>query len=160
MNTNLQAVTLELEQTDTSDMDGKYLSFWLDRQLYGISITYVVQIAGMKAVTTVPEFPDYAIGAINLRGSIIPLIDMRLRLGGQETKYNERNCIIITNINAQLTGFIANELDSVILIADNLITPPLSDETSGYITGIGQLEDKTIRLMDIRKILGVEELGC
>lgn len=159
-NTNLQTVSQAVAGADTSEMDGKYLTYWIDKQLFGVPIAHVVQIVGMQQVTEVPEFPYYAKGIINLRGSIIPLIDIRLRLGKQEAEYNERTCVIVTDINERSVGFIVDEVDSVISIPENLISPPpqLSGGTEGYITGVGKLEDKVTLLMDTRKLVGADEL--
>lgn len=81
VNSNQNAVNKMLiaEQRLTSEMDGKYLTFYTDHQLFGIPITDVIQIVGMQTITEIPEFPGYAKGIMNLRGSIIPLIDVRLR---------------------------------------------------------------------------------
>ncbi|MEG1777853.1 MAG: chemotaxis protein CheW [Angelakisella sp.] len=157
---NLQAIESAIEQTDTSEMDGKYLTFWTDGQLFGVPIAHVVQIVGMQTITEVPEFPHYAKGIINLRGAIIPLIDARLRLGKQEVPYNERTCIIVTSINENFVGFIVDEVDAVIMIDDELISQPpqMSGGTESYITGIGKLADKVVLLMDTRKIVGAEDL--
>ncbi|MEF9975554.1 MAG: chemotaxis protein CheW [Oscillospiraceae bacterium] len=155
-NTNTQTE----QQIDTSEMDGKYLTFWTDKQLFGVPIAHVVQIVGMQNITEVPEFPYYAKGIINLRGSIIPLIDARLRLGKAEAEYNERTCVIVTSINEHFVGFIVDEVDAVVTISDDLIVPPprLDANSDSYITGVGKLGDKVVLLMDTRKIVGVEDL--
>lgn len=160
-NTNFQTATQEIADTDTSEMDGKYLTYWIDKQLFGVPIAHVVQIVGMQKITEVPEFPHYAKGIINLRGSIIPLIDVRLRLGKQETEYNERTCIIITDINEHCVGFIIDEVAAVVTITEDLISPPpkLSGGTDGYITGVGTFESHIVLLMDTHKIVGGDELN-
>lgn len=159
-NVDLQTVAQTIEQTDISEMKGKYLTFWTDNQLFGVPIAYVVQIVGMQTVTEIPEYPSYAKGVINLRGGIIPLIDVRLRIGKPETTYNERTCIIVTDINDNDVGFIVDGVDAVIYIDDSLIEPPpqFSGGVDGYITGIGKLENQVVLLMDTRKIVGAEDL--
>lgn len=161
MDANLRSVTQAVEQTDTSEMDGKYLTFWTDHQLFGVPIAHVVQIVGMQKITQIPEFPSYAKGIINLRGSIIPLIDMRLRLSKPEIEYNERTCVIVTTIEERNIGFIVDEVDAVVAIGDEMISPPpkLSGGGSNYITGVGQLEARVVLLMDTRKIVSGGELG-
>ncbi|MEG0763119.1 MAG: chemotaxis protein CheW [Oscillospiraceae bacterium] len=148
------------ENLDTSEMDGRFLTFWTDGQLFGIPIEDVVQIVGIQKITEVPEFPFYAKGIINLRGSIIPLIDVRLRLGKQEAAHNERTCIIVTNINERFVGFIVDEVDAVIVIDDSLIAeaPKLTGSTDSYITGIGKFDGKVVLLMNIHKIVADEQL--
>lgn len=158
--TDLQTITQEISDTDTSELNGKYLTYWIDKQSFGVPIAHVVQIVGMQAVTEIPAFPHYAKGIINLRGSIIPLIDIRLRLGKPEAEYDERTCIIVTNINEHSVGFIVDEVDSVIAIPEDSILPPpqLSGGTDSFITGVGKLEDRLTLLMDTHKIVGANEL--
>ena len=90
---------LDIENLDDDTLRNKYLTFFIEEQLFGVPIADVVQIVGMQDITKVPEFPSYAKGVINLRGIIIPIIDVRLRLKKEEITYNERTCIIVTNIN-------------------------------------------------------------
>lgn len=154
------AVAQAMQEIDTKEMDGKYLTFWIDGQLFGVPIVHVVQIVGMQPTTQVPEYPSYAKGIINLRGTIIPLIDVRARLAKPQADYNERTCIIVTDINAMHVGFIVDEVDAVLAIADELIsTPPkLADGTDSYITGVGRLESGVVLVLDPKKVLGTEDL--
>lgn len=158
--TNSKMMSQVTGQTDKHEMDGKYLTFWTDKQLFGVPITHVVQIVGMQTVTQIPEFPYYAKGVINLRGSIIPLIDARLRLGRQEAEYNERTCIIVISIRERLAGFIVDEVDSVVTITDDFISPPpqLGESAVNYILGVGTLEGGIVLLMDAHKIVGEDEI--
>ncbi len=160
-NTDLQMAASAIEQSDTSEMDGKYLTFWTDGQLFGVPIADVVQIVGMQNITNIPEFPHYAKGVINLRGSIIPLIDMRLRLAKQEAPYDERTCIIVTNIEQRDVGFIVDEVDEVLSVSGERIVPPpqIAGNNAAYITGIGKLDSRVVLLMDTRKIVGEDELA-
>ena len=147
---------------DEDTLKDKYLTFYTDKQLFGISIADVVQIVGMKDITAVPEFPSYAIGVINLRGSIIQIIDLRLRLKKEEIAYNERTCIIVTNINGAYIGFIVDSVNEVINIyKDNISNPPQmgNDYINTYITGIAKLNNNIVLLIDLKKILNEKELG-
>ncbi|MEG0617641.1 MAG: chemotaxis protein CheW [Oscillospiraceae bacterium] len=159
--TNLDTVETQAANIGTREIDGKYLTFWTDNQLFGISIANVVQIVGMQKITEVPEYPDYAKGIINLRGAIIPLIDARLRLGKEEIDYNERTCVIVTDISNSSIGFIVDEVDAVMIIDDDLISPPpkLAGASEGYITGIGKLENKVVLIIDTQKLIGMDELN-
>lgn len=145
-----------LEQGDTTDMDGKYLTFITDHQLFGVPISDVVQIVGMQNITIVPDFPAYAKGIINLRGSIIPVIDVRLRFGKEERAYDERTCIIVTLIGNVSVGFIVDEVDAVTDIDGENVSPPpkISGETTDtYLTGIAKLENKIVLLLSAAKLL-------
>lgn len=147
---------------DEDTLKDKYLTFYTDKQLFGISIADVVQIVGMQDITSVPEFPSYAKGVINLRGTIIPIIDVRLRLKKEEITYNERTCIIVTNINGAYIGFIVDSVNEVINIyKDNISNPPQMGENyiNTYITGIAKLSNNIVLLIDLKKILNEKELG-
>jgi purine-binding chemotaxis protein CheW len=134
-----------------TEMDGKYLTFWTDSQLFGIAIAGVQQIVGIQKITSIPDFPDYFKGIINLRGSIIPVIDVRLRFNKPETVYNERTCIIVINIQQQLFGLIVDAVDEVTRIdEENISAPPeaSAEEACAYLKGIAKLENKVILLLD------------
>lgn len=146
---------------DEDTLKDKYLTFYTDKQLFGILISEVVQIVGIQEITAVPEFPSYAKGVINLRGIIIPIIDVRLRLKKEEMQYNERTCIIVTNINGSHIGFIVDSVNEVTNIYnDNISNPPQmgTDYVNTYITGIAKLNNDIVLLIDLKKILNDNEL--
>lgn len=152
---------LDIENLDDDTLRNKYLTFFIEEQLFGVPIADVVQIVGMQDITKVPEFPSYAKGVINLRGIIIPIIDVRLRLKKEEITYNERTCIIVTNINETYIGFIVDSVNEVIKISqENISKPPQmgSDYVNSYITGIAKLENNIVLLMDIKKMLNEKEI--
>lgn len=138
-----------------SEMGGKYLTFFTENQLFGIPIAHVVQIIGMQEITEIPEFPHYAKGIINLRGTIIPVMDIRLRLGKMEKGYDERTCIIVTQIRESMMGFIVDAVDAVTDIDEKSIAPQpkVSGSDSTYITGVAKLQDKVVLLMSTAKLL-------
>lgn len=144
------------------EMKGKYLTFFTEQQLYGVPIADVVQIIGIQTITQVPEFPSYAKGIINLRGSIIPVIDIRLRLGKMERDYDERTCIIVTSIADRLIGFIVDSVDEVTDIGEDEISPPpklSGDQTSAFLTGIGKQEKRVVLLLDSQRLLGQDDFS-
>lgn len=146
---------------DTDGLVDKYLTFWTDSQLFGVPIADVVQIVGMQEITSIPEFPDYAKGIINLRGTVIPVIDVRLRLHKPEAEYNERTCIIVTNVNKSNVGFIVDAVDEVTNIneQDISVPPKVSDKTeNAFLTGIGKRDNRVILLLDTSKILRDDEI--
>lgn len=141
----------------TKETDEKYLTFWTDGQLFGVSIADVVQIVGMQPITAIPEYPSYAKGIINLRGTIIPMVDIRLRLGKEEAEYTERTCTIVIGINDTSVGLIVDSVDEVTKISNESVSPPpkIADGyVEGYITGIAKLSDKVVLLLDTAKIFG------
>ena len=131
------------EQEQNSEQNIRYLTFWMDRQLFGVPITEVVQIIGMQEMTELPELPDYIKGIISLRGQIIPIVDARLRFGRKAQTYNDRTCIIITHVRGSDFGLIVDEVDEVTDILPEQISPPPKlngEDASTYLTGIAQLK--------------------
>lgn len=149
----------EHQETDTSEMDGKYLTFWTDKQLFAMPIADVVQIIGIQEITPIPEFPYYAKGIINLRGSIIPIIDVRLRFGKEEIPYDEHTCIIVTNVGERFIGVIVDAVNEVTTIDEENISPPpqmAAGSADAFLTGIGKQNGKVVLLLDLHKVLGEE----
>lgn len=147
--------------TEEDTLKDKYLTFFSDNQLFGIPIAHVVQIVGVQEIIAVPEFPAYAKGIINMRGNIIPIIDVRMRLNKPEADYCERTCIIVTNVNDSFIGFIVDDVNEVTNIEENdILQPPAlnKDYVNRYITGIAKKTNKLILLMDIQKMLSNEEI--
>lgn len=161
MHENATSLDFSTESIDQAETHGKYLTFLSAEQVFGVSISDVVQIVGMQAITEVPDFPYYAKGIINLRGSIIPVIDIRCRLNKPEAEYTDRSCIIVASIRDNLFGFAVDEVDEVTEIPDDRITPPPlmgADITAQYLTGVARLAEKIVLLIDTAKILGQSEL--
>lgn len=163
----LTDVSKSAEEVDRDLMD-KWLTFWIDGQLYGASVVYVEGIISMMPVTTVPEYPDYAKGIINLRGSIIPLIDLRLRFGKPEAEYTDKTCIINCRVGENQIGFIVDEVDAVIDIPEDRVSNPprmVEDLDKRYLTGIARVvneatnQEKIILCLDVTKVLCREEIS-
>lgn len=147
----------------------KWLTFFLEGQLYGASILHTEQIINMQPVTSVPEYPAYAKGVIDLRGMIVPVIDLRLRFGKKEAEYTEKTCIITCRIEDQLIGFIVDEVDAVLDIAEENLSPPpwvSGDPAARYLTAIARVpsetggRDKIVLCLDVTKVLKDEELDA
>jgi len=156
-----ELIGTDLFSENAAEMEGKYLTFWTDQQLFGVPIADVVQIVGIQQITAIPDFPEYAKGIINLRGAIIPVIDVRLRFRKPETEYNERTCIIVTSIHDNAVGLIVDAVDEVTDIGDEAISVPPKmnnkDCSNSYLTGIGKLDQKIVLLLDTSKILSENE---
>lgn len=160
---------LDLSNMPDSEMEQRYLTFWSNNQLFGTSIADIVQIVGIQEITRIPDFPAYVKGIISLRGDVLPILDMRLRMGSPEAPYTERSCIIIANIQDTLFGFIADEVDEVMDIPrENISSPPrLSDSVSNaYLSGIGRLKkgegekERVVLILDLSKLLNESELSA
>ncbi|MEA4933506.1 MAG: chemotaxis protein CheW [Lawsonibacter sp.] len=141
-------------------LEHKYLTFLLDQSLFGLPITEVVQIIGLPQITQVPEYPNYMRGVIDLRGEIVPLVDVRLRFGKPERDFDTRTCVIIANIRGRGFGFIVDEVDEVTYIAPELVSPPTQlseDSSTRYLTGIARLGSKIILLLSPSHMLSDQE---
>lgn len=150
------------EQTAEDTQRGRFLTFTLEENVYGISIKYVTEIIGMQAVTTVPETPDFLKGIINLRGKVVPLIDVRLKFGKEEIEYNERTCVIVVQVDNLSVGLIVDMVDDVLTINEDKIAPPpvgTGGYDNKYIEGIGQTEEQVILLLDAERILKSDEIA-
>lgn len=149
----------ELLQEEDTQKD-KYLTFTLGEELYGIDIRVVIEIIGILPITKVPEVPDYVRGIINLRGKIIPVVDMRLRFGREFRPYTDRTCVIVIAVKDVLIGLIIDGVSEVLTISEDYIVPQpeLKSSQTHYIRNIGKmLDDKVVLLLDWEKLFDVEE---
>jgi purine-binding chemotaxis protein CheW len=146
--------TIDPNQND--DQVGLYLTFELHNEYYGIWIEYVSEIIGILPFTEVPELPEYVRGIFNLRGRIIPLIDMRLRFRKEFVEYNERTCVIVIDVQDHTVGLIVDGVSEVISLEDDDIIeqPQLSSGVSNqFIKGIGKINNEVKLILDCRKLL-------
>ena len=158
--------TVEQDYGLQDEVKGRYLTFWIDKQLFAVSIADVVQIVGMQDITQLPDYPHYVKGVIDLRGQIIPLVDVRLRFGKAEIPYSDRTCIIIISVKENHFGLIVDEVDEGTDIpSEKIASPPKvnTDQTNSYLTGIAQLEstaekNRIALLLDTLKIISETEL--
>lgn len=144
--------------------DGKYLTFSLGKEEYGIAIMKVREIIGMMEISEIPNSPDFIKGVINLRGKIIPLLDLRLKFSLAELKYTERTCIIVAEIeDSEISRQIAVAVDSVSEVLkieeEDIEDPPeYNDDSKNFLTGIAKVQDKIIILLDTDKALNFEQI--
>jgi len=139
---------------------GKYLTFVIGKEVYGIEIKYVTEIIGIQQITEVPELPQYIKGIINLRGKIIPVLDVRLRFKKEPMEYNDRTCIVVVDIKDISVGLIVDSVAEVVSIPENNIVPPPEANTgfsNHYIKEIGKVGDEVKLLLDCNKLLNDEE---
>jgi len=144
------------EEMEEDTQKGKYLTFLLDKEVYAIEIKYVTEIIGFQPITEVPELPDYIKGIINLRGKIIPVMDVRLRFKKQPAEYNDRTCIIVIDVQNISVGLIVDNVSEVLSISDDSIVPPpeISRGTENrYIKAIGKVENDVKLILDCNKLL-------
>ena len=157
MNNNIITDDIDLEEDTQKE---KYLTFVLDNESYGIGINNVTEIIGIQPITLIPELPDYIKGVINLRGKIIPVMDVRLRFRKTFREYNDRTCIIVVDINDLAIGLIVDSVSEVLKILDQDIVPPpnLNKVTNKYISGIGKLDKDVKLILDCDKLINDDDM--
>ena len=135
---------------------GKFLTFFLSEEEYGIEILKVREIIGMMTITSVPRTPEFICGIINLRGKVIPIIDLRLKFGMEAIEQTEETCIIVVEAGGTERGIVVDKVSEVLDIPDEDIEPPPSfgeDVETGYILGLGKSDGKVKLLLDIDQAL-------
>ncbi len=144
---------------------GKYLTFSLDEEEYGIGILKVKEIIGMMPVTSVPRTPDFVKGVINLRGKVIPVVDLRLKFSMKSIEYTDRTCIIVVEIDSDeatvLIGIVVDAVSEVLNIKESEIeeTPQFGTSlNTEYILGMAKMEGGVKILLDIDRVLSQEEV--
>lgn len=133
-----------------------FLTFRIAGQHYGISIDNVIEILQLQPATELPELPPYYKGVINLRGRVIPLMDVNLRFGRLEKEYGGRTCVIIVDIEGFQTGLIVDNVEEVLEINDALTSEPPSfsdDNSSRYITHIARIDENMVLLLNVRLLV-------
>lgn len=140
---------------------GKYLTFALGDEQYAIEIRHVVDIIGIQDITEIPNQPEYIMGVINLRGKIIPTMDVRKRFNKSFNDYNNRTCIIVVELNAVSVGLIVDMVLEVIAIPDEQIAEPPTFNTdfkNKFILGIGKIQNDIVIVLDSDKLLNEGEI--
>lgn len=162
MNEELESVS---DWTDGSDTQkGKYMTFKSGQEYFGLEIQYVQQIIQYQTVTMIPETEDYIKGLINLRGRIIPVVDVRLRFGQGQCEYNDKTCILVINVKTTTVGLIVEQIAEVVEIKeDNILPPPTlgrGDRVQNkYVYGIGKVGNTVKLLLDPEKLLYDDDPG-
>ncbi len=144
---------------------GLHLTFQLGEEVYGIKILKVQEIIGIMNVTSVPQTPEWVRGVINLRGKVIPVIDLRLKFGMSFHEDTEKTCVIVVQIATKAehitTGLIVDQVSEVLDISQEQVEPPPAfgeDVDAGFICGMGKVEEKVVMLLDVDKVLAGGEL--
>ncbi len=152
-----------MDERDTQK--GKYVTFKSGNEYFGLKIQYVNEIIVFQEITKIPESEDYIKGLINLRGKIIPVIDVRLRFKQEPFEYTDRTCIIVVNVKNIVVGLIVEKIAEVVEIQDENIIPSPSvgraDKSQNkYVYAIGKVGDKVKLLLDPDRLLNDEEISA
>ena len=164
MNETIEAIDQSVKAI--SDREGKYLTFSLAGEEYGIGILKIKEIIGMMPITTVPQTPEFVRGVINLRGKVIPVMDLRLRFGIDSIDYTDRTCIIVVEMTGETgtiqIGVVVDSVSEVLNIKGEDIedTPTFGTNlNTEYILGMAKMEGGVKILLDIDRVLKQEEIA-
>ncbi len=160
----LNRLSPEPNSNDENSEKGKYMTFKSGNEYFGLAIQYVNEIIQMQEITAIPETEDYIKGLINLRGKVVPVIDVRLRFKQEPQEYNDRTCIIVINVKSSVVGLIVEKIAEVVEInEDNILPPPKighADKVQNkYVYGIGKVGNAVKLLLDPDKLLNDEDLS-
>ncbi len=139
--------------------NGQFLTFTLQNEEYGIEILKVQEIKGFSKITPIPNAPPFVRGVMNLRGTVVPIIDLRARFSMTEKDYDQFTCIIVVNVGTRVVGLVVDTVSDVLNIPnDSIADPPelASVGDSSCITGMGKLGERIVMLLDTGRLVGVE----
>ncbi|MEG0003068.1 MAG: chemotaxis protein CheW [Comamonas sp.] len=140
----------------------EYLTFRLDQEEYGIDILKVQEIRGYEPPTRIANAPSFIKGVVNLRGTIVPIVDMRLKFNCSQAEYNSFTVVIILNMHQRVVGIVVDSVSDVMeLAADAIRSAPDIDSAidSGSITGLGSVGERMLILLDIEKLMSSDDMG-
>ena len=141
---------------------GEFLTFTLGEEHYGVDILKVQEIRGYDAVTRVPDAPEYIKGVINLRGTIVPVIDLRLKLRLREARYDSLTVMIVLNVEDRVVGIVVDGVSDVVPLSQEQIRPTPefgAAVDTRFISAIGTLDERMLILLDIETLLDSADLG-
>jgi purine-binding chemotaxis protein CheW len=150
-------------QSDDAERLLQLVTFTISSEEFGLDILKVQEIIRTMDITKVPRAPDFVEGVINLRGKVIPIIDLRRRFGMDSKPHDSQTRIIVVEINAMVVGFVVDSVSEVLRIQSNTVEPPppiVSGIDSEYISGVGKLENRLLILIDLDRLLSTTELGA
>lgn len=146
---------------DEDTQKDKYLTFQIAKEHYGIEICHVTEIIGIQTITELPEMPDFIKGVINLRGKVVPLMDVRARFKLPDREYDARTCIIVVEINDTAVGLVVDEVREVMDIPEESVEPPpkvTGKNSSNFLQGVGKVENNVKIILNVSRLLFDKEL--
>ncbi len=148
---------------DEDTQKGKFMTFQTGKEYFGINISYVNEIIMMQPITAIPESESYIKGLINLRGKIIPVIDVRIRFKMEPKEYTDRTCIIVINVKSTVVGLIVERIAEVDNIKESDIVPPPTlrrkgNEANKYVYGLARTGETVKLLLDPEKLIKDEDI--
>ncbi|GLR71483.1 chemotaxis protein CheW [Agaribacter marinus] len=154
--------TKKPEQHTENEHKNEFLTFVLGEENYALDIMTVKEIRGYEQVTKIANAPDYIKGVLNLRGDIVPIIDLRIKFGVGQATYNEFTIVIMLMIDERIVGIVVDEVSDVIKVGTSQIKPPPEFGVafdSAYLHGLTTISEQMIILVNIQKLISSDELG-
>lgn len=148
-------------EDDEDTQKDKYLTFHVNGEDYGIEIRFVTEIIGIQNITKVPDMPPFLKGVINLRGKVIPVMDVRARFAMPQQEYDERTCIVVVNINETAIGLVVDKVQEVVDIPETQVEPAPEmsrGKTSPFLQGMGKIGNEVKILLNVEQLLYDQDL--
>jgi purine-binding chemotaxis protein CheW len=146
-----------------SSEEQQFATFFLNDEEYAMAVSAVQEIAALTAITRVPHLPDFIKGVINLRGTIIPVIDLKLKFGMPVPPYGNHSCVIVTEYSRGVFGIIVDTVSDILMIPPEGISPTPGfgvKVRTDFIRGMGKIDNRLVIILDIEKVLSDQELLC
>lgn len=161
MNMNTETVTTSNSNANLKSAAGEYLTFVLGAEQYGLEILKVQEIRGYDAVTQIANTPDFIKGVVNLRGKIVPIVDLRIKFNLGKVEYDEFTVVIILNLSGRIVGIVVDGVSDVMALKEEQLREVPSLVTSidtKYIVGLATVEEHMLILVDIEKLMSSDEM--
>lgn len=158
-----------ISASDADDINNLYLTFEVARETYAVNIQHVIEIVGMQKISAMPDVPNFIKGAMNLRGKVIPVMDIRLRFGLPNQDYDDRTTIVVLELNGSPTGLVVDKVTDVLTIPPDSIEPPThwhnnkgqgtgETEQTGVVKGLGRHQEGVSIVLDVPQLLNEKDL--
>ncbi len=161
MNNDFDHLMDDIDVIEEDSLKDKYLTFKIADEDYAVEVKYVIEIIGVQKITQLPDMQDFLKGVINLRGKVIPVIDIRLRFRLEEIEYGNRTCIIVVSFDETYFGIIVDTVSEVVDIPEDTLTAPpnAGAHNRRFIKGIGKIDEEVKIIIDVSTILSENELN-
>ena len=149
------------DEDKEESLKNKFLTFHLESEVYALEIRFVTEIIGIQKVTMVPDTPSFIRGVINLRGKVIPIMDVRLRFGMNEQEYDERTCVIVVDVEDITMGLVVDTVSEVATIEEEQIDRSMAKKShsNSSIMGLGKCGDEVRILLDAKELIHSQDLA-
>lgn len=153
----------EVNKSVVAGEEGQYVTFLLGDEEYGLEILAVQEIIGFTHITHVPHLPEFIKGVINLRGTVVPVIDLRLKFGLGQVEYNNHTCVVVVKMEGRVMGMVVDVVSEVVHFSDGAVEPAPAFGTNikaDFIKAMGKVGDRLVIILDIDKVLSNDELAA